>query len=135
MDNGVREMSDLGIEILKGKVIRKIIYDEKEANEIIFEISDDEIYMMHHEQDCCESVNVEDIIGELEWLIDSPILRAEERSNSEDHREDDDRPEEIDESFTWTFYEIATLKGAVTIRWYGSSNGYYSESVNIERVE
>jgi hypothetical protein len=121
-------MNDLNISILKGKIIHSIDIDLG-TDEILFKVSLDEVYKMYHSQDCCESVVIEDICGELEWLIDSPILIAEERSNS------DGKPKTEYDSFTWTFYEIATLKGAVTIRWYGSSNGYYSESVNFMKEE
>src|SRR5690606_26744979 len=84
---------------------------------------------MFHWQDCCERVYIEDIIGDWEDLIGNPILKAEERTSS-DEQEWQEKDEWRD-SFTWTFYEIATIKGSVTIRWYGESNGYYSESVDI----
>ena len=82
---------------------------------------------MYHAQDCCESVTVDDIIGDLNDLLGEPIIVAEEVVS-------DENPEgvEIDyqDSFTWTFYKFANRNGYVDIRWYGESNGYYSESVD-----
>lgn len=112
---------------LIGKELNKIEINE-EKDEIIFHCEDGSIYKMYHEQECCESVYIEDICGVFNDLIGTPIIMAEESTNSENPKS------EYDESFTWTFYKLATVKGYVTIRWYGESNGYYSESVNFEKI-
>lgn len=98
--------------------------------EIIFRGNDGKSYKLYHSQDCCESVTIDDIEGDLNDLVGSPILMAEEASNS-----DSFNPEVEYDSFTWTFYKLATIKGYVDIRWFGSSNGYYSESVYFREVE
>ncbi len=120
---------DAKFEDLKGKILTHIQVNG--SDEIIFTTNENKKYRMHHYQNCCESVSIDDICGELDWLLNSPILRAEERTNSDQPKDE----EYQDSSFTWTFYEICTLKGSVTIRWYGSSNGYYSESVDFEELE
>jgi hypothetical protein len=112
---------------LIGKVLTEI--GGNRVDELIFYTEDGECYRMYHEQDCCEHVYIEDICGDLDDLIGAPILLAEEVS------ENAPPLDEWDESYTWTFYKFATAKGYVTIRWYGTSNGYYSESVAFKRWE
>ena len=112
---------------LIGKTIAII---KNEHNELHFLCTDGTRYMMYHDQDCCESVWLEDIIGDLDDLIGEPILKAEEVYNNLDKALN-----EYDESHTWTFYKLATIKGYVDLRWYGTSNGYYSESVNFREYE
>jgi hypothetical protein len=103
--------------------------------EITFITDDGRKFVMYHDQDCCEKVIVEDITGDLQDLVGSPLLLADEvMYKSVDPDEVKNSPEvdsEYRESFTWTFYKFATIKGYVDIRWYGESNGYYSESVEL----
>lgn len=116
---------------LNGKTITKIVGLEANSDEVHFYTSDGKHYMMWHYQECCESVVIDDINGCVENLLDAPITIAEERSsntNPEGVRMD------YQDSFTWTFYTLATSKGYVDIRWYGESNGYYSESVDFQEV-
>lgn len=119
---------------LVGKTLTEI---KNNGNELIFIVDDGTQYKMYHVQDCCESVSIEDINGDLNDLIGTPILKAEEVSNYEPTSEEDIKiTKEANEwgSCTWTFYKLATVKGYVDIRWYGESNGYYSESVDFIQV-
>ena len=98
---------------------------------MFFDTAEGRRFKMNHIQDCCEMVTVEDICGELSDLVGEPIIQAEESSSRTNP--DGVKPEDQD-SFTWTFYRIATRKGQVVIRWYGYSNGYYSESVDFTEI-
>ncbi len=78
---------------------------------------------MFHGQDCCEYVYLEDVVGDLSDLENSQIVRAEKTTSD---------IEETDYGIKrWTFYNISTVKGSVTLRWCGSSNGYYSVEVGV----
>lgn len=114
----------VNIEELKGKWLTEI--KDSGDNELYFYTSEGDVYKMYHEQDCCEEVRLEEIIGDLGDLIGSPILMSEEVKEIVNLNRDNDR----DWSETWTFYKLATVKGYVTLRWYGSSNGFYSEAVD-----
>ena len=121
---------------LVGITLSKIIFnknpgtDRYSSDTLLFYSVDGRTFRMAHYQDCCEDVHVEDITGDLDDLLNSPIVLAEEVSNITDKPED----ASYDDSFTWTFYKLATTKGYVTIRWLGTSNGYYSERVDFTEL-
>jgi hypothetical protein len=118
--------ANIAFEDLKGLTIVDILRGD---DELTFYTDNGDAFLMHHSQDCCECVYIEDICGDLQDLIGTPILVAEERS--EDITSDDD----YGDIAAWTFYELRTIKGSVTIRWHGSSNGYYSISVSFDRLK
>jgi Golgi nucleoside diphosphatase len=121
---------------LLGKTLIKIDIDYNN-DKITFYCNNETVYQLFHQHDCCESVTIDDIVGDLEDLLENPITLAEEVSNYEPTSEEDiKRTEEINRwgSCTWTFYKLATVKGYVDIKWFGESNGYYSESVDFKQL-
>lgn len=124
----MREYCD--VSELLGKILVGI--DCRYDRELIFKTSEGETFRMFHDQDCCETVYLQDIEGELQDLVGSEILLAEEISGDTPA---DFKFEYQPDSYTWTFYKFATNKGHVTLRWLGESNGYYSESVTFEKVK
>lgn len=98
-----------------------------EGDCLVFTLSGGDAFVFGHWQDCCETVAIEDVAGDLADLAGSPLLFAEEAEKCEDNTDHGG------DSKTWTFYKFATVKGDVTVRWLGESNGYYSESVDLYR--
>ena len=116
---------EISLDYLVGKQFTKV--EQEKDEKIIFHTENGDIIEMYHSQDCCEYVHIEDINGNLEWLENTPIIHALKKTNSSEYLgKEDDEPE----SFTYTFYTLRTKKGSVDIRWFGESNGYYSESVD-----
>lgn len=95
-------------------------------DELVFVMEGGDKFTFTHIQDCCESVGIEDINGDLSDLVGTTLLVAEERT---------EWGETEWGTYTWTFYTFRSLKGSVDVRWCGESNGYYSESVDLEFIE
>ncbi len=127
-----KHYTELGVGTLLGKTL--IGVDVSEGREVVeFTTDDDRVYQMFHKPDGCEDVWVESIEGDLQDLIGSPIILADESTSGEAQPGQALAP--YTGSFTWTFYRLATARGFVVIRWYGESNGYYSESVSFIKTK
>lgn len=81
-------------------------------------------FKLEHLQECCEDVGIEDVCGDLEDLVGT-IVEATESY------EDGGESATWGDSSTWSFYRLATAKGTVTVRFFGESNGYYSETASL----
>lgn len=125
----------VSFDILKGATIHRILVgvvgNYRSVDALYFDTSVG-MFQMYHHQDCCENVDIEDVIGDIADIIGSIVLLAEEVSNADEPAPNDDR---ADETWEWTFYKLSTVKGDVTIRWFGTSNGYYSTGVSVERID
>jgi hypothetical protein len=107
-------------EDLLGYELQNVTHTEDiDGDHVIFELKNGETYQLYHAQQCCEQVNLVEIIGDLSDLRGAVILA--------------DKKTECGDLETWTFYRISTGQGLVVFRWYGISNGYYSEEVDFER--
>jgi hypothetical protein len=117
------------------------------ASELQFECSDGSQYHMYHDQCCCENVYLYDTNGELDAIIGLKIHDAYESSSASDdgtgcaqalYSKHFDPNEHDDDSCTWTFYRIVVSDGrnsaTVVLRWLGTSNGYYSESMAFDQI-
>lgn len=136
--NGRYVNTERAVSDLEGLTLTRFEISENKE-EINIESSDGRKFKFYHPQDCCESVAIEEVHGDTSALIGTPILLATESTNARNSDGDGEgsdggKPHDYSESWTWTFYRFMTIKGSVTIRWLGESNGYYSESVTFEEV-
>lgn len=113
------------VEDIVGKTLKTVeVKRGSDDDEIVMVFEDNTACKFYHEQDCCETVVIEDVNGDWDDLVGTPLLVAEERSGDAGNKDG------WEESYTWTFYTFRSIKGSVDVRWYGCSNGYYSESVD-----
>ena len=138
----------VSVKINNNKELKRI--GESEDYLVLIEL-EYEIIKFYHDQDCCESVELIDIVGDIDDLIGEELRMAEEIVSCEKppvpfreayikHELENGRSLiEVEEyglvgSYTWAFYKFGTVKGYVTFRFLGESNGYYSEKVSIDII-
>lgn len=111
-----------------GKQFTEVYQSELVCDEAIFFIGPDNVgYALGHQNCCCESFQFEEIHGDLDDLIGTPIIEFYlSESNNEESEYGSD---------TWSFYVARTMKGTVTFRCHGASNGYYSEDADWFKVK
>lgn len=114
------------IEKMLGRVVKQA---GEEGDDIVFRFTDGSVGRFTHHQDCCEDVHIDDVNGDWNDLIGHPLLQADENTDTEEDVNYNDG------SVTWTFYTFRSIGGCVDVTWRGSSNGYYSESVDFEWEE
>jgi hypothetical protein len=104
---------------LIGKTLRNVeVLEER----IVFTQENGTTYASYHMQACCESLHIEKIIGDVNSVLGSPIMEAEETEDRGSGRSP--------EPYTWTKTKqrIRTATGEVTFVWSGLSNGCYRET-------
>ena len=75
------------------------------------------------------NVEIDDVNGDVQGMVGNELLGIECVTNVPVD------PETAVEYKQWTFYKFKTIDGYVDVKWYGSSNGYYSVSVNWEILD
>jgi len=110
----------------------KVVYENDDEDDIInFKDTEGKEYQMFFpETDYGFHGYLHDICGDLENLLNSPIVMAEESGEEENDDEDEGDLEYYEKTIMdWTFYKLATIKGYVTISWYSESLFYYTVPV------
>lgn len=108
------------MESYNGKIIKFIDVDENE-NEILLTFEDGTKLLFYHDQECCESVSLVSIDGDIKKLKGMVLKNIE-----------------FDSAYTATDYGICgktqivfkTDNETIVTKWIGESNGYYSVGVN-----
>ena len=112
----------VNIDKMLGREVAEVKGLEQYSDEVHIIMTNGDVFTFHHIQCCCENVSLEEFIvtGELKGTIH----RAYESSEAKESGQ-------YGGTETWTFYRIETMQGSLYMRWVGSSNGYYSEAVDI----
>jgi hypothetical protein len=126
MDANKYEKKIVDFDALVGEVLDAVDID-REKDQILLTTRSGRQFLIHHEQDCCETVEIVGQDGCFLKLVGKPIVEA--REIAIDTTKDDSLGTE-----TTTTLIFRVDDQTVISRWVGDSNGYYSESVDISEI-
>ena len=114
---------------LKGQIIEEITGLTEGNDEVVITTNIGK-YRLYHEQDCCEHVVINKVIGNVNDLV-GEVIFAEEDAGVND-------PDWYDgyynDGHTWTKYVLKTKNASLEFWFLGESNGYYNENVSIKKI-
>lgn len=127
-------MSDITLNHLLGQTIVSIAGAEKNNDRVVVTLSSGQRVQLWHEQDCCEGVSIDNVVGIPSLLEGFKVVAASEDNETPPYAAA--REFSAYESHTWTTQKIKTGNGhELVIHWLGESNGYYSESVSVSLID
>ena len=123
MNNAAQNL-DAGVQHLIGRVIKSVEVGKSEGR-VKFYLKDGTALAIWHEHDCSDCVYLEDIIGidTVTQLTGETVLDAYVSYRVGEH----DKDSTWGRFSVWVFLMLRTNNYSVVFRWYGTSNGYYSE--------
>ena len=107
------------LEKLKGKKIESV--EKTQYSEKVRIKTTEGDLILWHDQSCCEDVHLAEGYEDLKDLVGSTVRKAHKATSDKDARYGIEM---------WTFYITRTDKGDATLRWVGTSNGYYAVDVS-----
>ena len=117
-------MYSSNIEKLKGQTPVEISGMREGSEEVVIGTKEGNTLLLRYEPDCCATCEIYQVDGDPIDLLGAPLLMCEQVTGESLGFIDD----QTEDSHTWTFVKFGTIHGYVTLRWYGRSNGYYSEA-------
>jgi len=127
MDIELLKRKHVEFSALVGEVLDAVDID-REENQILLTTRSGRKFLVYHEQDCCEEVQIVGQDGSFDKLIGKPIVEARDIAVDTGESESDY------DSQTTTTLVFRVDDQTVISRWVGDSNGYYSESVDIAEL-
>lgn len=113
---------DADLDNLKTKSIKKIIGLDEGSHEVVF-IFDPGKVCLHNEWDCCETVVIDKIFGDVSDIINSPIIDVK-ISDKENYLNilapEDDNDNFFGPTIEYRYYTIVTEEGQLSFRFRAS---------------